>query len=91
MSSIPKNRRILARAQQSFHFQKITGSLKLKSEYFLSLQKPSFYIKEQLAKRKLKIIICLVFFYFSNMAKTVFDLKNSKQEFLGEILFIFSC
>ena len=48
---------------------------------FLSLQKPSFYIKEQLSKIKFKIRICLVFFYFSKMAKTVFKLKHSKTKF----------
>ena len=70
MSFIQKNWRILraAHARQSFHFQKITGTLKMNE---LSLQKPSFYVKEQLSKIKFKIII----YFLSKMAKTVFDLK----------------
>ena len=44
MSSIQKNRRILPRARQSFHFQKITGTLKM---MFLkeNLQKPYAYFR----------------------------------------------
>ena len=63
-------------ARQSFHFQKIVGTLK--NYYFLeSLQKPSLHIIEQLSKRKLK------------MGKTFFDLdKRRKNSF--ESLFIFS-
>ena len=41
MSAIPNN-------QQSFHFRKITGTLKM--IFFLNLEIPSFYIKEHLPK-----------------------------------------
>ena len=53
MSSIPKDRR-------SFHFQKITGTLKIYI-VFENLQQPSLYIKEHLSKRIFKIKMCLVF------------------------------
>ena len=84
MSSIPKNRRILQRARgvharQNFYFKKITGTLKM-NIFFLSWQEPSSYIKDQLPKIDFKIRGCLVFFfYFSKMAKTVFDQKDSKK------------
>ena len=51
MSSIPKIYEIRSALWQSFHFQKITGTLKI-NIFFFSLHKPSFYIKEQLLKRK---------------------------------------
>ena len=58
----------------------------LKNDFFFqSLQKPSFYIKEQLSKRKFKIRICLVFLFLF--------FKNGKNSFLPkkmEFLFIFS-
>ena len=52
-SLIPKTRRILPRARQSFRFQKTQGTKK----NLKNLQKPSLNIKEQLSKRKLKIKI----------------------------------
>ena len=47
--------------------------------FFLSWHEPSSYIKDQLPKIDFKIKGCLEFFYFSKMAKTVFDLKNRKK------------
>ena len=45
------------------------------------MQNPFQYIKEQLKKIKFEIKIFLLFFYnFPKMAKTVFDLKNSKKK-----------
>ena len=63
-----------------------------KNEYFFSsesLQKPSFYIKEQLAKREFKIKIYLVFFNFSKIVQTVLTKKIVKKCW-GEFLLIFS-
>ena len=42
MSSVPKNQQISPHALQSFHFEKITGTL-----IFFWLQMPSFNIKEK--------------------------------------------
>ena len=65
-------------ARQKFHFQKITGTLKM--YIFFCWHEPSFsYIKGQLPKIEFKISGCLEFFYSSKMAKTVFDLKKSKK------------
>ena len=38
MSSIPKNRRILPQARQSFHLQKITETLKIHDKYPITIQ-----------------------------------------------------
>ena len=79
VSSIPKNRQILQRARaaharQNFHSFKITGTLKF--FFFLIRHEPSFYIKDQLPKIEFKIRDCLVFFFSSKMAKTIYDLKK---------------
>ena len=72
MRSIPENRRnLLCVCATKFLFSK--NHRDLKNEYFFeSLQKPYFYIKEQLSQRKFKIIISLVLFYFSKKAKNIF-------------------
>ena len=68
MSRILKNQRIwqlarAAHARQSFHFQKVTGILKMRKK-IENLQILSFYVKEQLLKN------CnTIFFYFSKMGK----------------------
>ena len=49
--------------RQNFHFQKITGTLKM-NIFFKSWHEPSFYIKDQLPKIEFKIRDCLAFFLF---------------------------
>ena len=48
-------------ALQSFHSQKITGTLKI-VYFFENFQTPSFYFKEQSAKRKFEIIYIYIIF-----------------------------
>ena len=73
-----------ARARQSFHFQKITGTLKL--NIFLIVQKSSFLHQEQLWKIKFKIRICSDFYFIFQKWQKGFDLKNSfKNIFFGSI------
>ena len=73
---MPENQRILpralsAQAWQSFHIQKITGTSKM-NMFLESLQKPFFYIKEQISTRKFKIKFCFVlYFIFQNWRKWV--------------------
>ena len=79
-SNSTKSRRIwprarLAHAQQSFNFQKFTGTLKwlFVGEH---LQIPSFYFKEQWLKIKFQISNLLsIFFFLPKMVKTIFDQK----------------
>ena len=57
-------------AQQNFHFQKITGTLKI--NIFLSWREPSSYIKDQSPKIEFKIRACLVFFLFFKNGENCF-------------------
>ena len=66
MSSKTKKRQFWPRARQRFHFQKITGTLKI-NIFIENLQKASCYIKEQSQNIKFEI-------FFFLMAKMVFDL-----------------
>ena len=79
--SILNNRQFRPRARQSFFF--ITGTLK-NQQFFENFYTPSYYIKEQYAKRKfpLKQNLFNIHFYFSKMNKTVFDLYKVKIHFL---------
>ena len=73
-SLIPKTRRILPRARQSFRFQKTQGTkinLKKFTETFLKHQRT-------IVKKKIKIKNFWYFFFFQ-MCKTVFDLDKRKQ------------
>ena len=62
----------------SFHFQKITGTLKT-TYIFLKLQIPSFYIKEHSQKRNFEIKNFEIFYFVpQNRQKqmVVFDLEK---------------
>ena len=77
-SSIQKNRQFwpcaqASHTQQSLHFQKSTGTLKIHI-FIENLQKPFLYIIEHSQKLKFKIKICLIFFSFLKLGKTFFDL-----------------
>ena len=77
-SSIQKNRQFwpcaqASHTQQSLHFQKSTGTLKIHI-FIENLQKPFLYIIEHSQKLKFKIKICLIFFSFIKLGKTFFDL-----------------
>ena len=77
-------------AWQSFHFQKITETLKI--EFFLVCrnQKPTFYIKEQLSKIKFEIRIFLEFFFsFQKWRKRFLTKKIVLKKFV-KFLFLFS-
>ena len=57
MSPIPKIREFVnVPAQQSFHFQKITGTSKMNT-FFKNL----LLLQRTIAKKKIKIIFCFVF------------------------------
>ena len=81
-SSIPENQIIkigLAR-RKVFNKKKIPGTLKI--NIFFKLLKPSWYIKEQSPRRKLKITNVKYFFlYFPKMGNAVFNINNSKTIF----------
>ena len=72
-----------------FIFKKLQGPLKgiIFSE---NLQNPSLYIKEQSPIIKFEIKSCLIFLKFPKIAKTVFDLKNSKTKFLPPFSSVFA-
>ena len=78
---IPKHQRIWPRAWQSFHFQKITGTLK---EYFFeNLQMPFFYILQRtLVKKKIHNVLTFCF-RPPKWAKLFFTWTNVKSNYLG--------
>ena len=67
--------------QQSFHCQKIVGSLNIK--FFENVQNSSLYIKEESPRRKFEMQSCLIFFFLSKMVKTVFDLYRWELNCFG--------
>ena len=94
MSSIPKNRGFLLSARpshmrQSVHFQKITGTLKM-NILFWKFAETFLLHQRKIGKKNSKLEFFQYFLIFSKIVKTVYDLKNSKTNFLGEFLFIFS-
>ena len=75
MSSFLKNRRI------SFSFSKITDTLKI--YFFFKLSEPFLLQKRTIVKSRIQNLnLFSILFYFSKMAKTVFDLKIVYLHFL---------
>ena len=72
MSSFLKNRRI------SFSFSKIIDTLKIYFFFNFRLSEPFLLQKRTIVKNRIQNLnLFSILFYFSKMAKTVFDLKNS--------------
>ena len=64
-------------ARQSFHFQKITRTLKM--NMFRKFAIPFVYCIEQSPKRKFENNVFLNSLLCPKMVKTVFDLNNGKN------------
>ena len=77
-----------AHTLQSFHFQKITGTLKIKT-VFWKFGETFFYIKEQLKKNKIQNLKFFVIFFLKN-GETGFWPKQKYKKKFGKLLFIFS-
>ena len=70
-----------AHTWQSFHFQKITGTLKIKT-VFWKFGETFFYIKEQLKKNKIQNLKFFVIFFLKN-GETGFWPKQKYKKNLG--------